>query len=284
VQISNIPPFAKEETTVKEIATLVCQPLVVDELSLIKDEPVKVKINCRDSVAIRCGIEILFNKIGHTIKFIAEGEGARNLDPRGGPPGTGRKDDKHDKSGRRDQEDAENSKNRKRMGKFDKCENIDKEQDSNHGDSQEAMVGMALDDTYQKSNQNQEGLVPIAAYHPSTGHLKIMEKGKEGLVVSQIWNPTTDIVQYKSLQLSLPEEGNSKRVHSEVSAENTNTEDLEDEFGTIPKDQILVHGDSGPYLMNKDKWPNMPLSGKNNRTLNEDLSQGFCLQEMQGVR
>jgi hypothetical protein len=124
--------------------------------------------------------------------------------------------------------------------------------------------------------------VPIAAYHPSTGHLKIMEKGKEGLVVSQIWNPTTDIVQYKSLQLSLPEEGNSKRVHSEVSAENTNTEDLEEEFRTILEDQILVHGDSGPYLMNKDRWPNMPLSGKNNRTLNEDLSQGFCLQEMQG--
>lgn len=45
VQISNIPSFAKEEAAVKEIATLVGQPLVVDELSLIRDEPARVKIN-----------------------------------------------------------------------------------------------------------------------------------------------------------------------------------------------------------------------------------------------
>ena len=41
VQISNIPPFSREELAVKEIATLVGQPLVVDELSLIRDEPVR---------------------------------------------------------------------------------------------------------------------------------------------------------------------------------------------------------------------------------------------------
>jgi hypothetical protein len=83
VQISNIPPFAREETTVKEIATLIGQPLVVDEWSLIRDEPVRVKVNCRDPMAIRCGIEIFFNIIGHNIKFIAEGDGGMRLDPRG---------------------------------------------------------------------------------------------------------------------------------------------------------------------------------------------------------
>lgn len=83
VLISNIPPFAKEEAVVKEIATLVGQPLVVDELSLIREEPMRVKINCRDPLAIRCGIEIFFYKIGHTIKFVAEADKGRSLDPRG---------------------------------------------------------------------------------------------------------------------------------------------------------------------------------------------------------
>lgn len=136
VRINNIPPIARDETSVREIATLIGQPLVVDELSLIRDDTVMVKVNYRDPMAIRCGIEIFFNKIGHDIKFIAEGGMGKQYDSKGGPPGPGRKDDSHDKPGRKDQWDAEGSRAKKKP---------DKEQDSSHGESQDAVEGNMQD-------------------------------------------------------------------------------------------------------------------------------------------
>lgn len=46
----------------------------------------RVKVNCRDPSAIRCVIEIFFNKVGHEVKFISEGSSRKSLDPKGGPP------------------------------------------------------------------------------------------------------------------------------------------------------------------------------------------------------
>jgi hypothetical protein len=52
----------REVTVVKELASLVGQPIVVDELSLIRDELVRVKINCRNPEAIRCTIKEALGK------------------------------------------------------------------------------------------------------------------------------------------------------------------------------------------------------------------------------
>jgi hypothetical protein len=73
IKIHNVPPIATVVTAVKGLATLVGQPLIVDELSLIRDEPIRVKVNCREPAAIRCIIEVFFNKEGREIKFVAEG-------------------------------------------------------------------------------------------------------------------------------------------------------------------------------------------------------------------
>lgn len=167
---------------------------MVDELSLIRDEPTRVKINCRDPVAIRCGIEV-FLPSNSLMKERGEG-----IWIPGGPSGTGRKDDKHDKSGRRDQDDAENN-SRKRMGKFDRYGKIDKEHESNHG-SQEAVEDMEL---YESDNY-QVDPVPIAAFNPSTGSLEIMGSGKRNQGDYQIWDPTKAILQYKAWQMTAPEE------------------------------------------------------------------------------
>lgn len=63
--------------------------MVVDELSLVRDEPVRVKVNCWDPSTIRCVIEIFFNKTGHDVKFIASGVSAKYQETKGGPPGPG---------------------------------------------------------------------------------------------------------------------------------------------------------------------------------------------------
>jgi hypothetical protein len=48
-----VPDLAREVDSVKEIVSLVAEPIVVDELSLIKEEPIRVQARCRNLGAIR---------------------------------------------------------------------------------------------------------------------------------------------------------------------------------------------------------------------------------------
>lgn len=68
IKIHNIPNIAREVDAVKEIANLVVEPLVVDELSLIRAGPVKVQGRCWNPTAIRGGIEF-FNGVGINLRF-----------------------------------------------------------------------------------------------------------------------------------------------------------------------------------------------------------------------
>lgn len=179
VKISNIPPIARDEAVIRELATLVGQPIVVDELSLIRDEPARVKVICRDPSAIRCVIEIFFNKVGHEVKFISEGPlGNKNLSI-GGPSGSGKDDDQ---PGRRDHGDKKDTMNKKKSDKFDRFGKIDKEHDS-HGDSQEAMEEDNFSESSEYSSEKiQEQVIPIAAFHHSIGVLQLTEREDEIMV------------------------------------------------------------------------------------------------------
>lgn len=64
IQIHNIPDYAREVDAVKEITNLVAEPLVVDELSLIRAGPVRLHGRCRNPFAIKGTIEIFFNGVG----------------------------------------------------------------------------------------------------------------------------------------------------------------------------------------------------------------------------
>lgn len=73
IKVHGVPDLAREVDQVKEIVSLVAEPLVVDELSLIKNEPVRVKGRCRNPKAIKGSIEIFFNGVGKLISFEVEG-------------------------------------------------------------------------------------------------------------------------------------------------------------------------------------------------------------------
>jgi hypothetical protein len=93
VKIVGIPGFAKEEEVVKEIASLVGEPIKVDEFSLIRDEPVRVRVNCRNPATLRGFIEIFFNGVGFDIRCEAESLQGRNQGKGSGPGGSGGGDD-----------------------------------------------------------------------------------------------------------------------------------------------------------------------------------------------
>jgi len=163
VRISNIPDYARDEVVAKALASLVGQPVAVDELSLVRAELVRVKVNYRNPSAVRCSIEIFFNKVGHEVKFVVEGIAGDKMLPKGGPSGSGKD---NDKSCKRDQWGKGDQTSKKRNNKFDRFGKLDREQESSHGDSQEA-----LEHNGQDRNPDGKQTMPIATYHPSTGIL-----------------------------------------------------------------------------------------------------------------
>lgn len=82
VKIHGVPDLARDVDSVKEIAGLVIEPLVVDELSPIKEEPIRVQGRCRNPRAIRGSIEVFFNGVGKLIRFEVEG-GSHELSKEG---------------------------------------------------------------------------------------------------------------------------------------------------------------------------------------------------------
>ena len=79
--------MAREVEAVKEIATLVSQPLVVDELSLIRVGPVRVQGRCRKPSAINGSIEFFINGEETFLRFEVEDPKSFDKGGRGGPPG-----------------------------------------------------------------------------------------------------------------------------------------------------------------------------------------------------
>lgn len=69
VRISGIPLPAKTADIVKEIASTVGEPIEVDEISLMRVDPIRVKVYSRDLSSLNCFVEIFINSVGYEVKF-----------------------------------------------------------------------------------------------------------------------------------------------------------------------------------------------------------------------
>jgi len=172
IKVHNIPDLARETEAVKEIVALVAEPLVVDELSLIRSEPVRVQSRCRNPSAIKGSIEIFFNGVGKFVRFEVEGSNQGSFKGgKGGPSSSGKPDDQHDKDNDKQQQE---DKARKSLGKFDRIGKIDKEVDSSHEESMEEDVEVCQD--------GQKGLsldLPVAVFHPTMGLVEVNQNGDQ---------------------------------------------------------------------------------------------------------
>ena len=57
----------------KEIVSTVGEPLEVDEVSLVRVDPIRVKVLSWDFSNINCYVEVFINSVGYEIKFEVEG-------------------------------------------------------------------------------------------------------------------------------------------------------------------------------------------------------------------
>ncbi|RLN42622.1 hypothetical protein C2845_PM01G37100 [Panicum miliaceum] len=103
VRMFGIPSMAKTEEVVKLLAELAGEVVCVDELSLIKEGPVRVKINAREVSKIRGVVEVFFEKDGYDIKFVPE-EPSGKPAPKDFPPKKPDVSDEEEEDSNRDTE------------------------------------------------------------------------------------------------------------------------------------------------------------------------------------
>lgn len=220
IRILEVPDIARDVEIVREMAALVAEPIMIDELSLIRARPVRFQGRCRNPSAIHGYIEFFFNGEGIKLKFEVEDNLGTGKGGKGGPPGAGRPDDSHNKD---KGDDHRGDRGKKSVGKFDMMGRLDKEMDSTHDDSME---------------ENVEGVgiqKPIAAFHPAVGIINVSNVGETKIVVENTEN--------SSLQ---------------VQEDGTMTDEMEEEL--VPNEhQIVVHSLEGKYLMEKNNWPTLKL-------------------------
>jgi hypothetical protein len=72
MKIYGLPTIACKEEVVLKVASLAGEQLVVNELSMIKTGPVRVKINCRVPFKLKGFVRIVFNLTGYEIRFLSE--------------------------------------------------------------------------------------------------------------------------------------------------------------------------------------------------------------------
>jgi hypothetical protein len=130
-----VPGFAMEADIIKEMTKLVAEPLVVDELSLIRVGPMRVQGRCRNPGAIKGQIEFFFNGTGYFVKFDVEGPQGAFKGGKGGPSGPGKSDDFPKKDDHDD--DYKGDKSKRTGSKFDRIGRIDKDMESGHEESME---------------------------------------------------------------------------------------------------------------------------------------------------
>jgi hypothetical protein len=116
VKIYGLPSIALKEEVVMKVASLAGDPILVDELSLIKTGPVRVKMYCRDPAKLRGFVRIFFNCIGYEIIFISEKYKNKMPFP---PSSPDRKDDYRDDGEGNGEDSEEEDSDRKHKKRAD---------------------------------------------------------------------------------------------------------------------------------------------------------------------
>ncbi|CAL5087727.1 unnamed protein product [Urochloa decumbens] len=305
VKVYGIPGYAKEEDIVKEITSLVGEPIKVDEFSLVRDEPVRVRINCRDPAKVKGAVEIFFNGVGHEIRFIAEGFHLRAQSKGDGPPGPG---GSNDKGGKGLDREKKGDASRKAGGPANKTGNNNtKEQDTSQGDSQDDSMDDLVNDGSPKEQTTYQEVAdwptPLAAIHPVHGLMKNFEEANREVLgldedvdatfakpasIENLEDSYGEVVEVNETVNIFPAKAtitNEEESMKEVATQDSEIlSEIAEQKGqnTIPAGKLLVHGREGPFIMDADKWPKLKLPDEEPQlTQEEDLMDNFLEQPIQ---
>ena len=254
IRIGGVPNFARKVEVIKEIASLVAEPIKVDEFSLWRDEPVRVRVNCRNPANLKGFVEIFFNRVGYEIKFWVEGapNSARNRDA---SSGSGNQKDRKDGSDKRNEDNQDTRK----MDKMEEPNsNLDKDLDASQGESQDDSMEDLIKDG---SPMEAEFPDPIAVFHPELGLLQL----------DSVESPM--IPSLEGLSDKEPCLVQQSQVLSQ-----------EEEIGwaqdqDLLQQKLMVHNAEGVYFMDKDKWPKLVIADEDINCTQDSTLEGQLTDE-----
>jgi len=284
VKVHGVPSFARDKEIINEITSLVAEPIKVDDFSLLRDEPIRVRVNCRDPSKLKGFVEIFFNGVGYEIRFAVEGFHGGPKIPTDRTTSHGKTDDSQRGGGKT--KDGPGGGQRKTSGGDDFANgDQDVDLDASQGDSQYDNMEYLVRDGSPDCSDAPHFVTSIAMAPPlimlnnesgdkigkpldeggysGAQDMDHLEKGLGadsviGLidkVANQVLNTQEEVFdsqeslvisQEKEQQLSLP--------------------------AALTKDQIKVHNEEGVYFMEADKWPNLSEveSGQGDQTLTQE--------------
>ena len=111
VKMWSIPPKQQRAEHLMAATTMIGRPLVVDELSLIRSGPVRMRFACRVPAKLRGSVQIWFNGEGYNIKLKPELESrpAAPALPPPPPPSSGRGPNEQDKDKQKDKDQEQDA-------------------------------------------------------------------------------------------------------------------------------------------------------------------------------
>lgn len=168
MKIYGVPAIAREVDIVKEITSLAAEPMVVDELSLIRAGPIRVKVRCLDPTQLRGFVRIFFNGAGHNIKFVVEGFYSKVT----GKDDTSRDRHKEKDDDNMDEDSDEDYDEDDTKTEWEKQRELEESRSKPKDEAEEAQTDLEI------SSEKIEEVQPIACFDPKVGILEQIPHGK----------------------------------------------------------------------------------------------------------
>ncbi|CAO2142823.1 unnamed protein product [Urochloa humidicola] len=265
VKIYNIHPRARTEEGVRAIAELAGRVVVIDELSLIREGPVRVKISGRNINSLRGCIEIFVDNIGHEIKFVAEGALGTTHQPKQPPLKKPDEDSEEEHDAEKDTE-----------LEWEKMKRNYEQQTQETSTSKQTKSAQAQGKTKTGGNT-------CSSRDSKTG--KISTSWDNELMTVNVINPLEEIQvsqnpcekeAFSSQELAEGDEQKSEEGKELKKWEKTNGE----RFHKLGCNMMLVHDKDGAYWLSRDKWLKLEVNMQEINTNNDKSNP----PEEEGVR
>ncbi|CAO2190424.1 unnamed protein product [Urochloa humidicola] len=241
VQLFNMPDRARNVDATTLIAELAGDVLAVDELSLIREGPVRVRMQAREIEKLRGYIEVFIDGVGREIKFVPEREHGKAA-AGNQPPPPKKPEDNLDEGDDDDDLLSEDEAPKRTKGSTNKgMKGGQGYQGSTSGGKQ--VSNKPQEQSYTSSHNSMGGVEtghdpkPISVFDPAVGQIMNMEEFYKGRGTEKV---SMNVGQGME-NLNLPAES-SQFAH---------------------KEQLVVHcEDGGTRMVDKDKWPRLALPGE----------------------
>ncbi|CAO1939552.1 unnamed protein product [Urochloa humidicola] len=278
VQIYDIPSRASNVDAVTLIAELAGEVVAVDEVSLIKEGPARVKLRARNINNIRGIIEVFIDGVGYDFKFIPE-QSKGQAQPKGPPPPPKRRQEDSEEEGDNSPDaDWKRSRRGKDSGGNKEGGNSSSRSEFSAGGTKQCPdMNVKNSASHKEVSRGEEAEVDENAQSP-TGQNR--HQGRNSISRSSTFQAEKGELEGGQLVV----EATPISMHDPVTKKTTLLADYKHNSSTwTPHTHLLVHTEEGSKMMERSKWPNLEGQKERKEKEHDVATDLLCSQESLGL-